>query len=598
MTSTNMMCRPAGLDDVLPVTFGKSFGWLHPGRCDTGVIICHATGWDAHGSYGAFRRMAAELASLGYPTLRFDYPGVGDALELDGDEPCAAWLDSVGRACDHMRATRVKHIVLCGHRVGALLAAFVAVRRDDVSGLILVDPVALGTLYLRELALEQTLTSDAPGPEDGRIEAEGIVLTSASAAPFRALSLLSLQRIPASRILILASQKRPANAKIADRLASLGAEVEQDAIEPMREFSTNGLIDPKPPLDRIHRWLGPATPSSFSPAHPPSCAVELNGGAGFTEHPIRFGAGQRLFGMLCRPRSETLPGFVLVIGTAGGTCHHGNARFTVLLARRLAEAGYASLRMDYAGIGESVSDQPTHVYATDRRTDVAEAIEALQLEGFSRFGAGGLCSGAFHSLQASLADRRIETLVMLNPSTFSWSKDQDFAKFIQSSTRSTGFYMETMMGRKGWKRLLRGELDVFKAIRTVWSHMARRLRALGSHAAERAGWQGPGATPRQAMARVSARGVRTLVVIGTIDAGADVLKAHFGSGGHWLAALPGTTLRLTLRVDHALTRVFMQEAIAATLIDFLRARLDSTKPDLSKGRVLPTAGLPGDRAAA
>ena len=585
--------------DIVPVTFGKCFGYLHTGHCDVGVVVCSGTGRDARGSYGAFRLLASGLARIGYPTLRFDYPGAGDSPALDGGEPCGAWLASVNDAADQMRAIGVERIVFCGHRLGALLAASVAFRRDDVGGLILIDPTISGALYLRELEIEQDMMSDGPGAGDGRLECEGIVLTPASDAPFRGLDLMKLPSRPAPRALILASSKRPANAKLADRLTALGAEVEQDLFPPMLELAPGGLIDPKPPLDRIGQWLGPATPTAFRPASlPPSPVVLPDKSGHFTERPVQFGPSQRLFGMLCCPHQDAVPGFVVVIGNAGAVSHHGYAGFAILLARQLAKAGYASLRMDYAGIGESVSELPTHIYETDRITDTAEAIDALQRLGFERFGAAGLCSGAYHSLQAGLADRRIETLIMLNPSTFFWPKGQDFAQFIQNNTRSTKFYVETMMGRKGWQRLLRGELNVPRAIRTAQTHLSRRAKAMGVRAAGLTGWQGRAAAPRQAMARLSARGVRTLVILGTIDAGLDVLQAHFGRGGRWLAALPGVTLRLMGTVDHSLTRVAMHESVTAAVIRFLRAAHPPAGLKTIAGETLAAADALSDQEAA
>ncbi len=575
------------LRDVLPVTFGRSFGWLHSGYCDVGVIICAGTGRDARAGYGAFRHLAAELARIGYATLRFDYPGAGDALDLDGDEPCAAWLDSVEQAAERMRATGVKQIVLCGYRLGALLAASVAARRDDVCGLILLDPVTSGSLYLRELAVEQSLLSHGPESCDGRVEVDGTVLTAASEAPFRALDLMKLEACPAPRVLLLASANRAPNTRLAARLAGLGADVEQDAFEPILEIEQNGLISPTPPAERIQQWIGPATPTAFRPTPVAPNIVELNGALGsFTEHPLRFGEGQRLFGMLCRPHHEAIPGFVFLIGNGGAVSHHGYGRFGVMLARRLAAAGYASLRMDYAGIGESVGAERIHVFETDRLADTCEAIDTLQRLGFSRFGAGGLCSAAYHGWHATLADPRIETVVMLNPSTFNWPKNQDFAQFLLDNTRSTNFYVETMMRGSAWRRLIRGELNVHGAIRTVRAQALRRIKAVGLRAASVVGWKRRIAGPREGMALLSARGVRSLVVVGTIDAGLNLLQAHFGRNGRWLAALPGATVRLLNDVDHSLTRVAMHEAVTSAVIDFFQAGQVNDK-ELAPGHAVP-----------
>jgi hypothetical protein len=129
------------------------------------------------------------------------------------------------------------------------------------------------------------------------------------------------------------------------------------------------------------------------------------------------------------------------------------------ITRGLTAAGIASLRFDFAGIGESEAgaEKFTHVYHTDRCPDFGAAIDLLNSFEYRCFGVAGLYSGASHVWCVSTIDERIGTVVLVNPSTFLWSKDQDFARFVGNSTKSTRFYLDGVAQSSSWQRLLRGQ---------------------------------------------------------------------------------------------------------------------------------------------
>ena len=93
------------------------------------------------------------------------------------------------------------------------------------------------------------------------------------------------------------------------------------------------------------------------------------------------------------------------------------------ITQGLTAAGIASLRFGLAGIGESEAgaEKFTHVYHTDRCPGFGAAIDLLDSFGYRCFGVAGL-SGAYHVWCASIIDERIGTVVLVNPSTFLWSK--------------------------------------------------------------------------------------------------------------------------------------------------------------------------------
>ena len=71
------------LTSMTSVRFGDCFGWVHHySGSDRGAILCAATGYEALGTHQSWRVLADRLAAAGLPTLRFDYPGYGDSLEI------------------------------------------------------------------------------------------------------------------------------------------------------------------------------------------------------------------------------------------------------------------------------------------------------------------------------------------------------------------------------------------------------------------------------------------------------------------------------------------------------------------------------------
>lgn len=522
-----------------------------------------------HKAHSSLRSLADDLARSGYPTLRFDYQGTGDSKDLEGKEACTAWLESVTAAGDWLRETGVRQLVFCGVQLGALLAGLVAAQRDDVCAVVLLDPTTSGKSYLRQVRVAEAFRV---GSGTDAWEVAGVRMESGSNALLRELSLLTSRSVPARDVLILNSSTSPNATRLADRMRLLGADVTQAMFEPMVEYDSIGQIQPGVDLGKIRDWLCRVVAPTPLPRSQQQATANISTES-FVEQPVRFGPAQRLFGMLCRPTQESQPGFILIIGSVAAVPHYGFARFHVRLARRLAAAGVASFRFDFTGVGDSRPDASiasTHVYETSRVPDVAAAIDALQDCGYSRFAVAGLCSGAYHAFYASLADDRVQALVMLNPSTFVWHDGLTLAKLQQDNQRSTRFYLDTLAHRRGWARLVRGELNIGKAARTVRKHALRRLVAAGTRAAGLLRWSTESEFPRRAMRELAARGVRILLLVGTVDGGLDMVEAHFGRNGRWLAALPGSSVRLLPDLDHNLSSTAMQEAATDVILDFVQ----------------------------
>ncbi|MEL6104642.1 MAG: alpha/beta fold hydrolase [Planctomycetota bacterium] len=133
------------------------------------------------------------------------------------------------------------------------------------------------------------------------------------------------------------------------------------------------------------------------------------------EQVFRFGAGEKLLGVLSRPNEADKELPIAVILNAGIVHRVGPFRLHVDIARVLANRGFASLRMDLSGLGDSAvrTDVPE---GTDRaQLDVRDAMDALEVEtGVDRFVPIGLCSGAYNAHQIAVSDARVVGGVFLD----------------------------------------------------------------------------------------------------------------------------------------------------------------------------------------
>lgn len=541
------------------------------------MVICPGIGRDAHISYTTLRRLAIELAQGGYSTLRFDYPGTGDSLDVSTDDPAVAWLHAVDDAITYLRTSGVRRIVLCGYRVGALFSLFRAAGRTDIDDLVLIDPVVSGAAFLREFNIAASVGAARSQLSGSALEIDGTPFASGPSSILLSMNALSMRSRPAKRILLLTSSTARDVTRLPEYLTKLGVEITQASFEPIQEFSRDGCIGETVNLGVVHEWLPPATEKIRTTSSISEVNNQLSG-QDFVEEPLRFADG--LFGVLCRPSFETEPGRVVLIGNCGLAPRYGPARFHVFLARRLAAAGIASLRLDFAGLGDSwvsTTGTDTHIYETCRSADVSAAIDTLVSRGHRGFAAAGICSGAYHAWRAALDDDRIDTVLMVNPAVFIWRKGQSLGALVQTGSRSAQSYLAAMSQGDSWKHLFSRNFGIRRALRTGRVVATRQAVAFVGKAAVLAGLPVESAHPMQAMQRLSQRGTRVLVVMAAGDAGLDVLSSCFGTRGRRLARLPGHAVEIIPDLDHAVTRRVMQDTVAKALLHFLTTKLEQPR---------------------
>ena len=208
-----------------PFHFGSStqplFGVHHPPvASETGcaVVLCYPVGSEYLRAHRAFRQLTSLLVRAGAHVLRFDYLGTGDSWGDPSDTSVAQWVDDVGAAIQELKDTAgVDRVCLAGLRVGGTLAARAGFVRDDVSRIVLWDPVADGAEWLdtllgnRSHASPPAIGGDGPTPPwpEGTVGVGGFPITPGLAQGIGGLQLAAITPAPAIAVDVLTSSEAP-----------------------------------------------------------------------------------------------------------------------------------------------------------------------------------------------------------------------------------------------------------------------------------------------------------------------------------------------------------------------------------------------------
>lgn len=572
-----------------PVHFGPRgglFGWWEtpagpPRGC---VVVSDSVAYESMCAHWAFRRLSARLAEMGLAVLRVDLAGTGDSMDVPESESLVEkWKWSLQQAADTARAwTEGAPLAFLGLRLSATLAAHAAAARNDVSALVLLDPSLQGRLWLREqkaLALTSGLGIGKPAVEelgDGGHAILGYAYSPQTQAELGSLRLSALPRRPAPQVLVVQREGRPLDGAALDALGREGLTLEDSEAQGLDQLLQDGVFSREPASDfaRVAGWLDARFGAAAGTHLPASKAAAHFEGDGFEEEAVLVGGPRRLAGVYCTPARAAPRPVSLVILNTGVNHRVGSHRTSVQLARAVAKLGYASLRFDVGGVGDSplqFGQVQNFPYNQGNVDDVRVALDWLGSRGPKRFLLTGICSGGYNAFHAALADDRVAALVLTNTQRFApWKDGDSIVISMRRGIKSTDHYLNAAMDPETWRRVARGEVD----LRTVVPGLARRFARQGARRVEARLARTFGSRfERDPVARgflqLCERGVRLSFVLSADDGARDELDAHLGPGLAALRGQPHVAVEILEGADHTLTPRFAR----ARLFEVIESRL-------------------------
>lgn len=161
--------------------------------------------------------------------------------------------------------------------------------------------------------------------------------------------------------------------------------------------------------------------------------------------------GAAMLGVLALPSPDAAGargiGVLIVVG--GPQYRVGSHRQFTLLARRLAAAGFPTLRFDCRGMGDSEGEMRGFL---EVEPDIAAAAAALRTEARVReVVLWGLCDAASALLLGPAAAQCVAGLVLVNP----WVRSAESL----AATQLKHYYAARIWNRHFWRKLVTGRID-------------------------------------------------------------------------------------------------------------------------------------------
>lgn len=248
----------------------RLYGCSHPPtggpQRDLAPLLCYPLGQEYAYSHRAFLHLANRLTAQGFHVARFEYFGTGDSAGDDRDASLSGWVGDISTTIEETRrAIKRRHIVLIGLRLGAALAMQAAVKRGDVSHLVLWDPIINGREYFEQMKVlhQERLWGhffEKPAvehQEERPTELLGLRMNDRLIDELTALDLLAIETKPARRVLVFDSRGDAAVEQLCEHLRALDVDVVYEhapGFSIWAEDPDKGLV-PQQALNSIVTWM-------------------------------------------------------------------------------------------------------------------------------------------------------------------------------------------------------------------------------------------------------------------------------------------------------------------------------------------------------
>jgi exosortase A-associated hydrolase 1 len=270
--------------------------------------------------------------------------------------------------------------------------------------------------------------------------------------------------------------------------------------------------------------------------------------------------GSRLVGIAAIPGSSANVGVLILVG--GPQYRVGSHRQFTLLARSLAESGFASLRFDYRGMGDSEGAKSQFDEAEE---DISCAIDALlaSAPGVTRVVLWGLCDAASSALIFAYRHPRVAGVILLNP----WVHSGVYSPQVKLAH----YYRPSFAKKHQWRRLLSGQIRLLPAFRELAQDSLALLGRYSHYSGRK--------SANRSFIQLMLEGFEQfqhgiLILLSEADLTAREFSTLVAHDAVWKAATsrPAVTIKTLTGADHTFSQKPWKDDVSRLTIEWLRQR--------------------------
>ena len=532
---------------------------------------------------------ARAFAQMGIGTLVLDPFGTGDSGGDFSDGSWEQWKDDLKCGIEWLRSGANGCRALWGIRLGAVMAAELALQDPGISRLLLWQPVAHGKSYFTQflrirIAAEMENRAGIKTTDELRnrsasgeiIEVSGYRIGSSLARQLDEVRLPDASDLSSLRLSwfeVLASAETPrGNARVVDDYKSEGVELDYlpvigPAFWQLHERTVAPeLIDAT--VKAVSAWSraaeGSPDPAPASRDLPSDVSDQVQG----SEYPLICRCKRdELMAILHRGSPGVRRGVVIVV--AGGPQYRvGAHRQFVSLARRLAARGHPVLRFDLRGMGDSSG---SHLGFQHSEPDIRAAIDTLtaeqpQVDEVVLFGE---CESASGILFYAYQDNRVKGIALVNP----WVRTEEG----RAQVIVKHYYAKRLLSRDFWRKVGSGTFDARESLVSLFQTFRAYLRGrkIGALSKPTLGNEDISSLPLPTKTAAGLRRFRGPAMI--LMSGRDYIAREFdevtGSSKAWEGLLddPRICRRVVADADHTFSREIWKDQVADWVAEWLRS---------------------------
>jgi pimeloyl-ACP methyl ester carboxylesterase len=279
---------------------------------------------------------------------------------------------------------------------------------------------------------------------------------------------------------------------------------------------------------------------------------------------IQFGVSKTVIGIVSDPAADGSSRPAVILLNSGIIHRVGPNRLYVTLARRLARAGFVTLRFDLSGIGDSVIRRDNVPFERSAVQETQEAMEYLTTtRGVDRFLLAGICTGAVVAYHTARSDKRVLGAVLINGQGYIPESEEAIHAYLASRQRRRYYLSRALYNFQSWRKLATGRVGYGDI--------------LGSLGFRSEGRRSTKHQPNSKAAEVAAgfrsladQGTEMLFLYSSGDPGIEELELILEGKVAELSARATVQYRVVEKADHMFTALASQEEFLRRTEDWLQ----------------------------